>query len=452
MGHFLLIFCTLFFSVNAAAEMPIELPESLSILTKESESFEDVERLVRYRWFESGMKNLETYPQEDEKVRLLKSRALIGLKRYSEAHSLLDLLLRETENPKTENEALRLKARTLTRLKLYPESFQTYQKLARTTAHLRDQRHLIWAAFKTALEGKLYHKGLQVLEGLQEGGSDILWWRGWCHFRLKEYQSALKFWGRISKKSGRGYYPQAQYWSAVLQEELGNYKKSETLLDHLIQDYPVHYYGFLAVFKRYSQIADQQKIISKNWTFSAGDQKHRKFPQDREGEVRTFWEEKYPLPHFDLIKPLSRKHHLDPYLVFGLMRQESHFREEEISPSGAIGLMQLMPTTALRLSQYAVKDNFQLVHLFEPESNIRLGTFYLGFLKNLFKGREPTLLAAYNAGEEAVSRWLLLRESEPSEYFIEEIPFSETQEYTKRVLQNIWIYHWLYNGSLPKWD
>ena len=116
----------------------------------------------------------------------------------------------------------------------------------------------------------------------------------------------------------------------------------------------------------------------------------------------------------DLIAKVSSKYRIDSSLVKAIIKAESNFNHKAVSPVGAQGLMQLMPATAASLQ---VRDAFH------PETNIDGGVRYLRYLMNLFNGNLPLVLAAYNAGENAV-----LRNNNRIP------PYRETQTYVKRVL------------------
>lgn len=119
-------------------------------------------------------------------------------------------------------------------------------------------------------------------------------------------------------------------------------------------------------------------------------------------------------PYDDLINQASERYRIDSALVRAVIKAESNFNHRAVSPVGARGLMQLMPATAASLQ---VKDSFH------PETNIDGGVRYLRYLMNLFNGNLPLVLAAYNAGENAV-----LRHNNRIP------PYPETQTYVKRVL------------------
>jgi soluble lytic murein transglycosylase-like protein len=123
----------------------------------------------------------------------------------------------------------------------------------------------------------------------------------------------------------------------------------------------------------------------------------------------------------DLIAKASEKYRVDSTLIKAIIKAESNFNHRAVSPMGARGLMQLMPATAVTLQ---VKDSFH------PENNIDGGVRYLRYLMNLFNGNLPLVLAAYNAGENAVLR-----------YNNRIPPYQETQTYVKRVLHHLNSYN-----------
>jgi soluble lytic murein transglycosylase len=173
------------------------------------------------------------------------------------------------------------------------------------------------------------------------------------------------------------------------------------------------------------------------------------YAQSRPAEpVPRYWEFLYPLGYWELVKTQSRLQTLDPYLVVALIREESSFGERVVSPAGAVGLMQLLPKTAEQILK-ASGGPGQPANLDSPAANISLGTRYLAKMLEEFKGNWAMALAAYNAGPHQVRRWLQLWGYRADDEFIEEIPFSETQQYVKRVLGSYYRYRALY-GALEQ--
>ncbi len=152
----------------------------------------------------------------------------------------------------------------------------------------------------------------------------------------------------------------------------------------------------------------------------------------------------YPFPYQNLIVAEALERGMDPFLIAGLIRQESMFSADIVSPAGAIGLMQIMPPTGRAVAQQIGLDAFEAPLLERPELNIHLGITYLADLLKSYGNRIGPALAAYNAGPHRVSRWSQFPEYADEELFAERIPFAETRNYVKVVQQNARLYAELY--------
>ncbi len=154
----------------------------------------------------------------------------------------------------------------------------------------------------------------------------------------------------------------------------------------------------------------------------------------------------YPLAYKDLIEAFSARYSIDPLLVLSIVREESRFDYEARSPAGAIGLMQLMPTTAFRLDQRMKVGIRHAQDLTDVGNNLHLGVYYLSALVREF-GAYPQAIAAYNAGEDAVRKWLQQGNYKSADEFIEDIPYAETKQYVKRVLTTFFEYKRTYTDD-----
>ncbi|MBI5587005.1 MAG: transglycosylase SLT domain-containing protein [Deltaproteobacteria bacterium] len=126
---------------------------------------------------------------------------------------------------------------------------------------------------------------------------------------------------------------------------------------------------------------------------------------------------------------------VDPCLVAAVMREESSFNPKAVSVTGALGLMQIMPSTGMFVAKELGRAGFEPKELLNPETNIRIGSWYLWYLGRKYNNDIVLTIAGYNAGPGAVKRW---QETLPSEFdeFIESIPYTETRNYAKRVLKS----------------
>jgi|TARA_Y100001933_G_scaffold195062_1_gene195263 soluble lytic murein transglycosylase len=120
--------------------------------------------------------------------------------------------------------------------------------------------------------------------------------------------------------------------------------------------------------------------------------------------------------------------------MYGLIRQESHFNPYAVSSADAIGLAQLLPSTAKQVARWIGIKAPTRTSLLEPNLNIRLGTRYLASLLKSFRGSMVLSIASYNAGPDRIRRWMRRHGDRPLDEFVEEIPFDETRLYVKRVL------------------
>ncbi len=150
---------------------------------------------------------------------------------------------------------------------------------------------------------------------------------------------------------------------------------------------------------------------------------------------------RFPLAYQDQVASAARDTAINPHLLFAIARQESAFSHDARSPAGALGLMQLLPSTA----QYTARRNgipYRHQHdLLQPEKNIALGSRYLHQLLNEFDGNRILAAAAYNAGPTRVKQWLQNSQQQlPYDIWIETIPFRETRGYVQNVLAFSVIY------------
>jgi len=159
------------------------------------------------------------------------------------------------------------------------------------------------------------------------------------------------------------------------------------------------------------------------------------------GAPFTFY---YPLAHKESIFKFAEEFSIDPYLLFAIMKAESSFQRFAVSRANAKGIMQIINPTALFISSQLQMENFELIDLFLPDVNIRMGTWYLRFLIDKFSELVPAI-SAYNAGPENVNRWCSKYGELKTIDFIESIPFSETYNYVKRVIYYYAVYKNLYS-------
>ena len=178
------------------------------------------------------------------------------------------------------------------------------------------------------------------------------------------------------------------------------------------------------------------------------------FSLGKQPDEQRFYTLRFPLNHDNTIRREATRNGLDPAWIAAEIRAESVFNPNARSPANAMGLMQVLPSTGasvarnLGLAGYGGASS-----LYDPDTNITLGTAYLRQLLNKYAGQPYLTIAAYNAGQTPTARWQSQRPSMDPDFWIETISYKETREYVARVLAFSVIYDWRLNGdALPLSD
>jgi soluble lytic murein transglycosylase len=327
-----------------------------------------------------------------------------------------------------------------------------------------------------------------------EEGATALWTLAWQSFPSRRYAEATERFERLAQWSAPPSFAiAARYWAGRSRAAQGQRELAEQHFEAVVRAAPRSYYGLLAAerlgrspssgqnaldvdfpaepmnalladphfqkaelwrrlgFNEFAQVeleevqktvlADPVKVYGLAGAYLQGGQYHlalrlaRRFFADVAtaaplGLPQLFWETIYPLGWAREIREASELHALDPYYVAAMIREESSFYPKARSPVGALGLMQLMPSTARLLAGplLPIPDGLE-----EPSTNVRLGTRFLASLIKEF-GDLRLATAAYNAGPARVRQWWSSRTSDDLEVFVELIPFDETRRFVKRVM------------------
>lgn len=152
----------------------------------------------------------------------------------------------------------------------------------------------------------------------------------------------------------------------------------------------------------------------------------------------------YPFPYRDVVERYAAYYHVDSTLVAAVIKAESKFQGDAESHRGAIGLMQLMPSTAEWIATQLDDPTYSEEKMKEPERNIRYGVWYLHSLQQEFHGNPILILAAYNAGRGNVQEWMKEYGWGMDFHDVNSIPFAETREYVKNVMEMQKKYEELY--------
>lgn len=322
-------------------------------------------------------------------------------------------------------------------------------------------------------------------------GDRARWERGWLRYRQRRYGEAEALWREAAHRHPESpSAPAALYWAALARMRRG--LEARPLLQEVAARYPHAYYGQrarqrlglasapprpapaswelpqrryasraveLAALGLYEEAEDEIEALTRrtssralvrllaavrlaagkvSGSVGAAESLVRPWSPHAAGLDRELWSLAYPLAHWEEVERSAREHGLDPFLVLAVSREESRFDPRAVSAAGAVGLTQLLPSTARGLDPSVAPED-----LVNPQTNVRLGTAYLAARLRQFGDDVVVALVAYNAGPAAAQRFLRLR-ADSTDEFIERIPYAETRAYVKRVLESYGIYRWLY--------
>jgi soluble lytic murein transglycosylase len=313
----------------------------------------------------------------------------------------------------------------------------------------------------------------EVISRFPAAKEDALWQKGWTHYRAGNYQQAVEIFESLYKTYGQARY---LYWKNRSLEISGTDATLQQI-SHIPNDRSNNFYFLMSALRgkgaipsfetngsdRCSGYALPKRIevldalgfkkeaaseISKTANKSAKEQditclssylyKKGDFKTSINLAVRLPFREElhdlyYPLAYLDLVEEAARDNNLDPLLILSIMREESRFASDARSVAGALGLMQLMPQTASKISKRAKVSLGRSEELYDARTNVFIGSYYLSMLIRHF-GSAPPAIASYNAGEEIVKEWLSSGGYMSMDEFVEDIPYDETRNYVKKVM------------------
>ncbi|GJL53788.1 MAG: murein transglycosylase [Nitrospirales bacterium] len=359
-------------------------------------------------------------------------------------------------------------------------AFQQAFQAARSSQRRQDA---LWRMTWIYYEQEQYEKVLATLKTLQKSSRDadvrrrVQYWQGRVYGQLQQpdkaqavYQNLVKeqpltYYGQLAK--GHVLHPGAVKTVGVVRQK--THQTPSTASNDLVGD--LHYQKARQLLKLglLPEAAKEVKVVTKRATsktanlvelISLAQQtgaydfgirlaiRHfgQKMKEDRIPRSSYAWNGAYPIGYIPTIQQYAPAG-LDPYLVAGLIREESLYDARALSRVGARGLMQLMPATAQKVAHQLGVPSPQQDDLFDATINIQLGTTYVGQLLEQFNGNLVHAVAAYNAGPHVVRRWIAQDPQAKSDEFVERISYRETRGYVKRVLGSYRVYRELLSHS-----
>lgn len=194
-------------------------------------------------------------------------------------------------------------------------------------------------------------------------------------------------------------------------------------------------------------LADDERRVAVQLAIEAGWFDRAVFGMNLSPDDVRYYSLRFPLTNQDTIRAQSKINSLDPAWVAAQTRAESAFMPKARSAADARGLLQLLPGTGALTARRIGMDWRGGESLYEPVTNLTLGTAYLRQMLDRYSGLPYLAIAAYNAGPAPVDRWMQARLQMDPDFFVEAIPYKETREYVARVLAFSVVYDWRLNGK-----
>jgi len=464
--------------------LQISKAQSIPFKLDESDYLKRAEKLFKLSKWELALGEFEKVSKTEEvRLKIAISKFYLGrfeeaLKTLSQINSADSLYWRARINLKLgkDREAAELYYRIYL---LYPKSRLVAQALYNAA-----RLYQINSDLKNAIE--LYDLLIRTYPE-SEFTEDAAWNLGWIHYRMGNYREALATFSAFE-------FPRTKYWRAKTLEKMGKKKEALSIYEAISRKAFPSYYSYLAQLKTGARptigpIEDSREF--SNPTISKNLQKAEflirlGISEDASLEIKKLEEKakntsellatsmlyskigdfynsiriaeridgpealklSYPLGFREIVSGFSSKHKVDEFMIYSIIREESRFQKNAVSRAGAIGLMQLLPTTAEAMAKEVEIERYTTDMLYVPRINIELGIAYLRKVLNQFNGNICLALASYNAGPYNVVRWLNRFSELEFDEFVEEIPFQETRNYIKRVLRSYGVYKTVYDSNV----
>ena len=325
---------------------------------------------------------------------------------------------------------------------------------------------------------------------------DGAWNLGWIYYKSAKYREALATFSAFASSDSPFNSSRAAYWKARILEKQGRKAEASAIYESLSRSTIPSYYSYLASKKSgfvqrvssSSPIPGAESISQRsNWRRQRAEfliglgiledaaLEIKKMEEESTGllesvnvsvlyaKVDDFYNSirvadgvglplanrlSYPQGFDNIVKGFSAKYNVDEFIVYSIIREESRFKKNAVSPANAVGLMQLIPSTGRSTAGEVGISGYNSDMLYVPRINIELGIAYFKKVLELFSGRVHLALASYNAGPNNAAKWVVRFPNTDVDEFVEEIPFQETRNYVRRVLRSYGAYRAIYDNEI----
>ena len=326
------------------------------------------------------------------------------------------------------------------------QGFDVMEKL--NPVFLEDEEHE-WRA-RSAIKFAQWKKLINFIEHFPpELAADATWlyWKGYALTKTGARGEAKGFYQRASNdRSFYGFLAAEQVGAPKsINHRPARSTKGSSILDvaSFKRFYELHALGARGALSEWEttlQKASREQLL---YLASASYSRDWLYHSIRAFAVAQYWDDlhrRFPLPYREEIEKAAKQNRMRPSLIYGVMRTESTFRPQVVSAAGAVGLMQVLPSTGrsvIRRIKYSGSKR-----LTNPQTSINVGSYYLKTLLNQYKGNAVLAIASYNAGPYAVKDWLPKHGTKPAVEWLETIPYGETRKYVRTILYSQIIFEW----------
>lgn len=416
----------------------------------------------------TGLTTYATYTSKDDLVEIIKLYARLSPKTKVETWGELSNL---SQNTQAHDFALY----NLAKVSPYDKSVILYKQIIKDYPHGDFASEALWEMMWDNYKHKKYKQALKISKIHRQkfnntnASAKVLFWTGKIHEKQGKKQQALNCYDEVLKNYNTNYYAfRANGRIKGLQNQsdpMWSVKNSNRLKDSIFNinnPYPAYkmYAKYGREFLELVEIGDFELVsdyditdeILDSWVnfkkaeasiscLKARNIIDQQYPNpDINNEICKL---AFPLYYVEEINLASKKNRIDAAIIISIIKEESHFNPVIKSSADALGLMQLLPSTASHIANLKGLSYSKSSDLLKPKTNIKLGSAYL---RNLYdnSGNMMYAVASYNAGPGAVQKWTNNYKSDDLDEFVEDIPYSETQNYVKKVFRSYWCYKRLY--------
>ncbi len=476
-------------SQQAASQ--ISASQGIPFVPTEYDYLQRANTLYSYSRWSSAVQNYQKVASKSPETRTKMAIAMVNSQRLNEAEGMLEGI----NSP----ESLFWRAKIKSKQGLDSEASVLYSQI-----------HTLFSSSELAPEGlynaaRLYQinnndqKAIKTYDILirtypkNKYAEDGAWYLGWIYYRKGMYREALGTFSAFTDSASSFNASNARYWKARTLEKQGMRDQAMAEYTALAALTPPTYHTYLAQKKTgksplYANVNPESTTLSPaaaarkqkaEFLIQLGMPEDARLEIEKMEAVANTQEEfvavsllyskvddyynsikvaqdiglpqanslSFPRGYKDIVAPFAKKYGVDEYLVYSVIREESRFQKDVVSPADAVGLMQLIPPTARTVASQIGINGFTTEMLTIPRINIEMGIFYLKQVLDEFGGDVELALASYNAGPHRAASWKTRFYGLDKDEFIEEIPFRETRNYIRRILRSYGAYKAIYGNT-----